>query len=117
MKNTDIGGQLLKGHLEMLLLSVLEDGPLHGYAMVERLRRRSAGVFQLPEGTIYPALHRLESAGLLVSEWSRHDGRRRREYVLSDAGREALAARTDEWTAFSDAVNSVIGRPALGSAT
>lgn len=113
MKRDDFGGELLKGHLETLLLSVLEHGPLHGYAIIEQLRERSAGVFRLPEGTIYPALHRLEAAGYLASSWSHHDGRRRRDYTLSEAGREALAARRAEWSAFSAAVNGVILRPTL----
>lgn len=113
MKRDDVGGELLKGHLEMLLLSVLEHGPLHGYAIIEQLRDRSAGVFRLAEGTIYPALHRLEGAGYLVSAWSHHDGRRRRDYTLSAAGREALADRRTAWSAFSAAVDGVVFRPAL----
>jgi DNA-binding PadR family transcriptional regulator len=60
----------LKGHLDALILAVLADGPLHGYAIIEKLKRRSDGTFELPEGTVYPALHRLEAGGLLSSEWS-----------------------------------------------
>jgi len=116
MKRDDLGGELLKGHLEMLLLSVLEYGPLHGYAIIERLRDRSAGAFRLAEGTIYPALHRLEGAGYLVSAWAHHEGRRRRNYILSAAGREALAMRRSEWSAFSAAVDGVVFRPALEGA-
>jgi DNA-binding PadR family transcriptional regulator len=101
---------LLKGHLDQLLLAILQQGPLHGYAIIEQLRRRSDGSFDLPEGTIYPALHRLEAAGYLQSRWSNASGRRRREYELSGAGREALAQRHDEWRQFSGAMNSVIGR-------
>jgi len=68
----------LRGNLELLLLSVLEHEPLHGYGVLQRLRERSGGVFDLPEGTVYPSLHRLERDGLLRSEWREVDGRRRR---------------------------------------
>ena len=70
----------LKGHLDLLLLSSLSAGPAHGYAVIAALRDRSEGTFDLPEGTIYPALHRLEDAGLLGSSWADAGGRRRRVY-------------------------------------
>ena len=70
-------GEALKGHLDLLLLAVLADGPAHGYVVIESLRQRSEGVFDLPEGTIYPALHRLESQGLLGSRWSEDSARRK----------------------------------------
>lgn len=108
MKRGDIPGELIKGHLEMLLLSILEHGAMHGYAIIEELRRRSGGTFQLPEGTIYPALHRLEGAGYLASTWSGAGGRKRRMYTLTGAGREALAAKRGEWETFAGAVSSVI---------
>ena len=66
----------LRGHLDLLLLAALRPGPAHGYAIIEELRRRSGGTFDLPEGTIYPALHRLERQGLIESEWSDASGRR-----------------------------------------
>src|SRR5215218_861704 len=96
----------LKGHLDLLLLAVLADGPAHGYAVIEALHAR--GGFELPEGTIYPALHRLESGGLLESSWSAASGRRRRVYSLTPRGRKELAARRDEWTRFSGAVQAVV---------
>jgi hypothetical protein len=64
----------LKGNLDLLLLSVLAAGPAHGYAIISALRSRSAGTFDLPEGTVYPALHRLEDAGLLARSWADADG-------------------------------------------
>ena len=67
----------LKGNLDLLLLSVLSAGPAHGYAIISALRERSEGTFDLPEGTIYPALHRLEDSGLLASSWAQAEGRRR----------------------------------------
>ena len=90
----------LKGNLDLLLLSVLSSGPAHGYAIISALRDRSGGTFDLPEGTIYPALHRLEDAGLLVSTWDRAQGRRRRPIPARnrdssglDAGRSRSADR------------------------
>ena len=70
-------GEALKGHLDLLLLAVLEKGPAHGYVIIEMLRERSGGTFDLPEGTIYPALHRMEENGLLSSHWTENGGRRR----------------------------------------
>src|SRR5204863_6793945 len=75
------------GHLDVLLLAALSDGPRHGYAVKEALREGSGGRFDLPTGTVYPALHRLEAAGLIAGSWSVVDGRRRRSYRLTAAGR------------------------------
>ncbi|UCG40518.1 MAG: helix-turn-helix transcriptional regulator [Acidimicrobiia bacterium] len=102
--------QALKGHLDMLVLAVLADGPKHGYAVIDALRDRSDEAFDLPEGTVYPALHRLERAGLLRSEWSEVQGRRRRTYHLTDAGTTGLATRAAEWQRFVASVGDVIGR-------
>jgi len=77
----------LKGHMDLLLLSVLADGPAHGYAVIADLRERSGEELTLPEGTVYPALHRLEAAGLLRSYWAEQAGRRRRLYELTARGR------------------------------
>ncbi len=96
----------LKGHLDLLLLSVLADKPLHGYAVIETLRRR--GGFELPEGTVYPALHRLEAAGVVASRWSTESGRRRRVYSLTRSGRRELARRREEWLVFANAVGAVV---------
>jgi transcriptional regulator len=98
----------LKGHLDALILAVLADGPLHGYAIIEKLKRRSDGAFELPEGTVYPALHRLEAAGLLASEWSEGDGRRRRVYELTRRGQRDLGTRRTEWREFARAVEAVL---------
>jgi PadR family transcriptional regulator PadR len=101
-------GEALKGHLDLLLLAVLEKGPAHGYAVIESLRTRSGGTFDLPEGTIYPALHRLEKDGLLNSHWSQEGGRRKRIYQLTPKGIEALARRQAEWRQFSQAVSRTV---------
>lgn len=105
-------GEAVRGHLELLLLSVLSRGPAHGYAIIERLRERSKGAFELPEGTIYPALHRLEAAGLLGSRWAEGSGRKRRVYELTRRGRAELERRQHDWQAFAGAVNLVVGGPA-----
>jgi PadR family transcriptional regulator PadR len=99
----------LKGNLDLLLLSVLSAGPAHGYAIISALRDRSEGTFDLPEGTIYPALHRLERGGLLASSWAEGDGRRRRVYALTDEGAAALAAEQTEWRKFATSVHAVLG--------
>jgi PadR family transcriptional regulator, regulatory protein PadR len=100
--------ETLKGHLDALVLAVLADKPLHGYAVIEALRRRSEGAFELAEGTLYPVLHRLEADGLLASSWSEAAGRRRRVYRLTRNGRRALARRREEWSSFVRAVESVL---------
>ncbi len=101
-------GQIIKGHLDYLLLASVKPGGSHGYAIIEALRSRSGAAFDLPEGTVYPALHRLERASLLASVWSEHNGRRRRVYRLSTEGARALASHRQEWPRFQSAVNAVL---------
>jgi DNA-binding PadR family transcriptional regulator len=103
-----VENQTVKGHLDLLLLAVVADAPLHGYAVIERLRQRSGGVFDLPEGTVYPALHRLDRAGLLRSEWTVAQGRRRRVYRLTAKGTRALDDRARVWDEFAAAVAGVL---------
>lgn len=102
-------GDALKGHLELLILSVLADNPLHGYAVIEELRKRSDEVIDVPEGTLYPALHRLEKAGLITASWSEFKGRRRKSYRLTQAGTRQLADERKAWTSFSSAVAAITG--------
>ncbi len=104
-----MSGEAIKGHLDALLLAVVAEGPVHGYAVVERLRARSGGRFDLPEGTVYPALHRLEADGLLQSRWTVVGGRKRRQYELNDRGRAELCDRSAEWRRFAAAVEHVLG--------
>jgi PadR family transcriptional regulator, regulatory protein PadR len=99
----------LNGQLDPLILATVAPEPAHGYAILQRLRLRSAGAFDLAEGTIYPALHRLERDGLLSSSWSTGSGRRRRVYQLTRAGRSALQVRRREWNQFARAVEAVLG--------
>jgi DNA-binding PadR family transcriptional regulator len=100
--------ETLKGHLDGLLLASLEAGPRHGYAIMEALRAGSGGQVDLPTGTIYPALRRLERAGLLAGEWDEAGGRRRRMYSLTPAGRRALVAERGTWRNFSAAVTALL---------
>lgn len=102
---------MLKGHLDAIVLAALEAGPAHGYAIIETIKSGSGSTFDLPEGTVYPALHRLEQAGLLSSAWTAPpSGRRRRMYSLTKAGTAALAERRKAWNRFSQAVETLLGR-------
>jgi PadR family transcriptional regulator PadR len=109
-------GEMLKGHLDMIVLAALSAGPAHGYAVIEEIRRRSGQAFDLPEGTIYPALHRLEQAGLLASRWVvAESGRQRRVYKLTRRGHRALAERQAVWQRFSQAIAGLLaGAPVDG---
>jgi len=98
----------LKGHLDGLILAVVSRGPLHGYAVIEALKARSGGQLALPEGTVYPALHRLEADGLLRSEWSTASGRRRRVYSITRRGEKELGARRERWRLFAGTIEAVL---------
>jgi PadR family transcriptional regulator, regulatory protein PadR len=104
-----MGTDRIKGHLDLLLMSALGRGPAHGYAIMTTLRERSGGAFDLPEGTIYPALHRLEQRGLVSSTWTTAGGRRRRIYALTDRGRTASATEQAEWEGFHRGISAVLG--------
>ena len=98
----------VKGHLDLLLLGVLGDGAGHGYRVISELRQRTDGAMDLPEGSVYPALHRLEDAGLLASEWEPGAPRRRRVYRLTADGQAALAAEHRDWRALVSAIDAVL---------
>lgn len=98
----------LGGQLDPLILATVADEPAHGYAILQRLRLRSSGAFELAEGTLYPALHRLERDGLLSSSWSMASGRRRRVYHITRTGQAALETRRAEWARFARAVEAVL---------
>ena len=100
---------MLKGHLDMIVLAALASGPAHGYAVIEEIRRRSGEAFNLPEGTVYPALHRLEAEGLLSSRWTTAEsGRKRRVYALTKRGERAFAEQRAVWRQFSRAVGGML---------
>ena len=98
----------LKGHLDAVLLAALEDGPRHGYAVIEALRHNTGGRLDLPTGTIYPALRRLEAAGLARGTWSETGGRRRRTYELTPAGRQRLSHDQAAWRDFAAAMTAIL---------
>ncbi|OXM67328.1 helix-turn-helix transcriptional regulator [Amycolatopsis vastitatis] len=98
----------LRGHLDALLLAVLDGRKLHGYAIIEALQLRSDGALDLPTGTVYPALRRLERAGWLASEWDVVSGRKRRTYRLTRTGQQALATERTEWREFTAVIGGVL---------
>jgi PadR family transcriptional regulator, regulatory protein PadR len=100
---------VLQGTLDMLVLKALQLGSLHGWGITERLEQGSGGVFQLNQGSLYPALYRLERQGLVSSSWKNTENNRRaRYYALTAAGRRALAAEQEQWERQSQAVNLVL---------
>lgn len=101
--------ELMKGSSESLLLSLLVQQPMYGYQIVKELGKRSQGYFKFKEGTLYPALHRLEKAGLVVGKWEMlPSGRQRRYYYITDKGQRLLAVKKSQWHEFSMAMNLVI---------
>ncbi|MCK1797072.1 helix-turn-helix transcriptional regulator [Streptomyces sp. XM4193] len=104
----------LRGHLDALILAVLEKESLHGYAVMQALQVSSGGALDLPTGSLYPALRRLERAGYLQSEWLQVAGRKRRTYSLTKAGRQALVTERSEWRDFAAVVEGVL-RPGTSS--
>lgn len=101
--------ELLKGNTDTLLLSLLSSQPMYGYQIIKELRKRSQGYFKFREGTLYPALHRLENSGLITGTWERLPSEKeRRYYNLTEAGRELLEEKVAEWHGFSAAVNLIM---------
>ena len=102
-------GELLKGHLDLILLAVLAQGPAYGYGLMRTLRDRTSGMLDLSEGTIYPVLHRLEQAGFLESRVMTVRTRRRRLYRLTPTGHREMNRLKREWEQFSLGVERLIG--------
>jgi PadR family transcriptional regulator, regulatory protein PadR len=98
----------LKGSLDLMLMGALQRGPAHGYALIAALRERSNGEFDLAEGTIYPALHRLEEAGQVASSIELAQGRRRRTYELTERGRKEFVAQRRDWQEFVTHMQAVL---------
>ena len=110
--------QTLDGHVEALLLAVLEQGPNYGYAMVQQLHERSAGLLVMGEGTVYPVLHRLEEKGLIVNVWRQGDtGRLRKYYRLNPKGRRALTNHRSQWRQLAEVMCRVVGTAPLTTST
>jgi len=109
MRSKASAGDVLKGHVDLLLLAALATGPAHGYAILETVRERSEGVFDLAEGTVYPALYRLERRGLLESGWVEPAGvRRRRVYRLTPKGRAELGRQRTVWGGYVTAMRAAL---------
>jgi PadR family transcriptional regulator PadR len=101
--------ELLKGSTETLLLSLIRNQPMYGYQIIKELGRRSQGYFRFKEGTLYPALHRLEAAGLVRGSWEQlPSGKQRRYYYLTENGLHWLEEKVMEWQGFSTAVSLVM---------
>ena len=106
MKNST----LLPGTLELLILKSVSLGPLHGYGILLRIQQISKSLLSIEQGSLYPAIYRLEHAGLLASEWGTSDNNRKAKfYRLTAAGKRALAKQTEEWNLFAEAVGYVLG--------
>ncbi len=99
----------VRGHLDLLLLAILAEGPRHGYSVIVALRERSDQFIDLAEGAVYPALHRLEEDGLLTSSWAAIAGRRRRLYQLTSPGKQRLVEERRHWRVLRDIVDALIG--------
>lgn len=103
------GRELLKGSTDSLLLTLINRQPMYGYQIIRELGKRSKGYFSFREGTLYPALHRLEKRELIIGSWERLAmGQERRYYHITEKGQRALEEKVREWRGFSTAVNSVM---------
>ncbi len=101
--------ELMKGSSEPLLLCLIAQQPMYGYQIIKELERRSQGYFKFKEGTLYPALHRLERAGLVAGKWQMlPGGRQRRYYYITDKGHRLLAEKRNQWQDFLTAMNLII---------
>lgn len=107
--------KLLTGTLEMLVLEVISQNPSYGYEIAQTVAQQTGGLFEMKEGSLYPALHRLEQQKHVSSFWKEFEGRRRKYYRISAAGQAALEAKKEEWRQFAQAIHGVIGVNALGS--
>ncbi len=102
--------EFLTGTVSVLILSLLAERPRYGYEILQEAERRSASQFQMKEGTLYPALHQMERAGLLAAEWREGDtGRARKYYRLTPKGRREAASKRRQWEAISAAIRTILG--------
>lgn len=109
MTTTSTQSDALRGTLDLLVLKALLAGPLHGWGIGERIQQISKGVLEVNQGSLYPALQRLENRGAIESEWGTSENNRRASYYrLTPAGRKALGAEVESWRRFSAAIEAVI---------
>ncbi|MGH9795947.1 MAG: PadR family transcriptional regulator [Candidatus Acidiferrales bacterium] len=100
---------LLQGSLDLLILKAVSLGPLHGYGVLVRIQQLSREAFEIPQGSLYPALYRLEHRGWIASEWGESDNNRKAKYYrLTAAGRKQLRVETEEWNRMTLAVANVL---------
>ena len=100
---------LLQGTLDLLVLRVLAPGPMHGWGISQRIQQISEDVLRVNQGSLYPALHRLEQGGLIAAEWGTSENNRQaRFYRLTKDGRRHLAAETESWARFASAVARIL---------
>jgi PadR family transcriptional regulator, regulatory protein PadR len=105
-----VKSDLPQGTLDLLMLQVIALGPVHGYAIAQRLEQVSRGVVQVPEGSLYPALHRLENRGLLAGDWKETEtGREAKFYRLTRKGLKQLETETADWQRLIDAIGLILG--------
>jgi len=101
--------ELLQGTLDMLVLKAVSLGPLHGYGTLLRIQQISNDALQIPQGSLYPALYRLEHKGWIASEWGESENKRKAKYYrLTASGRRQLRSETRQWSRLNDAVTSVL---------
>jgi PadR family transcriptional regulator, regulatory protein PadR len=107
---TDRSADVLQGTLDLLILKVVARAPMHGWGISQSIQARSQEVLQVTQGSLYPALHRLEQKGWLTSEWGASENNRRAKfYRLTAAGRRALAQETESWRRYTGAVDAILG--------
>jgi len=110
MTAIDQKSEFLKGTLDMLILKIVALGPIHGYAISQRIQQKSKDVFQVQQGSLYPALHRLEDRGWLQAEWrATETGREAKFYTVTRKGRRQLEAEMRNWEQISGAVALILG--------
>lgn len=103
---------LLQGTLDLLVLKTLQSGTTHGWDIAQRIQQVSRDVLKVNQGSLYPALHRLETQGLVASEWGDSENNRRAKfYKLTPAGRKQLATETDSWERFAGAISLILQNP------
>lgn len=109
---TALEADLLQGTLDLLVLKTLQSGPTHGWDIAQRIQQVSRDVLKVNQGSLYPALHRLEAQGLVASEWGDSENNRRAKfYKLTPAGRKQLATETDSWERFAGAISLILQNP------
>lgn len=116
MPEPRVRSELIKGNTAALILTVLAEGPLHGYGIARKIEALSGSLLSLNEGSLYPALHSLENQGAVTAAWEREQGRPRKRYRITAKGRRLLNELAQEWREFSGAVNQVLGGVPDGSA-